>query len=195
MDQQLKNQDAFDRLYSKFSTSQVCQMPASVPAPTPMSSAPWRAARSKKKGQAKWRAKWTPRLHQHLDHRDPTVNNFAHFKLQHDPNKGLGVVCVKSTASNHVLVGQYPNCHKKCNSCTNLGWVDQWMWIQNEMTIPLLQAWTNTLLAVSTNHQYSRVLKAIGFTQTVGGVSGKTQTRMKYGKNSGRCDQFTKARN
>jgi hypothetical protein len=114
------NQDATDQHHTKFSLSQVCQMPAyAVPAPTAQSNqsnslTPKSRPRSKKKPR-----RWRPRVHTNLDHRDPTVNNFAHFKLEQGP-KGLGVVCVKSTTSSFVLVGQYPNCHKKCNTNSNM---------------------------------------------------------------------------
>jgi hypothetical protein len=64
---------------------------------------------------------WHPRVHTKLDYKNPTLNNFEHFKLQDVPNKGLGVVCMKTTNKRFTLVGQYPNCHTKCFSHTNMG--------------------------------------------------------------------------
>jgi hypothetical protein len=67
------------------------------------------------------RKKWHPRVHTKMNYKHPTLNNFEHFKLQSIPGKGLGVVCVKTTPSQFLLVGQYPNFHKNNPPHTNMG--------------------------------------------------------------------------
>ena len=54
---------------------------------------------------------WRPRVHTPFDYNKPELNNFENFKLQNIKNKGIGVICVKTTPSKFNFVGQYPNLH------------------------------------------------------------------------------------
>jgi len=65
---------------------------------------------------------WRPRVHTPFDYNKPELNNFENFKLQNIKNKGIGVICVKTTPSKFNFVGQYPNLHAtKPTHSSNMG--------------------------------------------------------------------------